>query len=194
MQQPSYGFSGQALRWGWGPPNAWQGWVVFVAFFVMLIGGAGRFSSRSTHRRLLGVVCPSRGSPSWPSVSSRASHRLGVGTSEAGAQPLHRADVLWSAAPACGRRSCRTSGPTEFCQHHRVVMPQNIQRKLPLPSGQVRSRPRSHSALVSLQLFDLPPKPLLPAVATPAALPSLVGEAELTRYGFNTPQEFSLLL
>ena len=40
MQQPSYGFPAKRSGWGWGPPNAWQGWVVFVAFFVMLIGGA----------------------------------------------------------------------------------------------------------------------------------------------------------
>lgn len=30
---PGYG-------WGWGLPLTWQGWVVFVGFFVLLIGGA----------------------------------------------------------------------------------------------------------------------------------------------------------
>jgi hypothetical protein len=26
--------------WGWGLPLVWQGWVVVVAFFVLLIGGS----------------------------------------------------------------------------------------------------------------------------------------------------------
>lgn len=26
--------------WGWGLPLTWQGWVVFVGFFVLLVAGA----------------------------------------------------------------------------------------------------------------------------------------------------------
>ena len=29
--------------WGWGPPRSWQGWVVLVGFFVLLLVGAFLF-------------------------------------------------------------------------------------------------------------------------------------------------------
>jgi hypothetical protein len=32
-RQPGYG-------WGWGAPIRWQGWVVWLAFVVLLLGGA----------------------------------------------------------------------------------------------------------------------------------------------------------
>ena len=40
MQQPSYWFPAKHYGWGWGPPNTWQGWVVFAAFFALLVAGA----------------------------------------------------------------------------------------------------------------------------------------------------------
>jgi uncharacterized membrane protein YhaH (DUF805 family) len=33
-------FPAKKCGWGWGPPRAWQGWVV-IAAFVILIGAAG---------------------------------------------------------------------------------------------------------------------------------------------------------
>lgn len=35
-----YWFAAKTYGWGWGLPLTWQGWVVFIAFFVLLIGGA----------------------------------------------------------------------------------------------------------------------------------------------------------
>jgi hypothetical protein len=29
--------------WGWGPPITWQGWVVLVVFFLLLLAGAFLF-------------------------------------------------------------------------------------------------------------------------------------------------------
>lgn len=35
-----YWFYAKTYGWGWGLPATWQGWVVLVAFFVLLIAGA----------------------------------------------------------------------------------------------------------------------------------------------------------
>jgi hypothetical protein len=41
MSDEHYWFPVRPARngWGWGLPIAWQGWVVFAAFFVLLVGG-----------------------------------------------------------------------------------------------------------------------------------------------------------
>lgn len=36
----NYWFPAKSYGWGWGLPITWQGWVVFIAFFVLLIGGS----------------------------------------------------------------------------------------------------------------------------------------------------------
>lgn len=36
MKPSSYWFPAKRYGWGWGPPTAWQGWVVFAAFFALL--------------------------------------------------------------------------------------------------------------------------------------------------------------
>jgi hypothetical protein len=33
-------FPAKRFGWGWGLPIAWQGWLVFVAFIALVIGGA----------------------------------------------------------------------------------------------------------------------------------------------------------
>jgi hypothetical protein len=33
-------FPAKRYGWGWGPPNCWQGWVVFAAWLLLLAGGA----------------------------------------------------------------------------------------------------------------------------------------------------------
>ena len=33
-------FPAKTHGWGWGPPCAWQGWVVVVVYFLMLITSA----------------------------------------------------------------------------------------------------------------------------------------------------------
>jgi hypothetical protein len=46
MAQPSYWFPAKRYGWGWGPPTLWQGWLVFIAFFVLLAVAAYVFLSR----------------------------------------------------------------------------------------------------------------------------------------------------
>jgi len=38
-------FPAKRYGWGWGPPIAWQGWAVLVAFFLLLLAGAFVFLS-----------------------------------------------------------------------------------------------------------------------------------------------------
>jgi hypothetical protein len=37
-----YWFPAKRYGWGWGLPTAWQGWVFFVLWFVVMIAGAVR--------------------------------------------------------------------------------------------------------------------------------------------------------
>jgi hypothetical protein len=34
-----YWFPAKLYGWGWGFPITWQGWLVFAAFFVLLLAG-----------------------------------------------------------------------------------------------------------------------------------------------------------
>ena len=36
-QTPRYWFPAKRYGWGWGPPSTWQGWVVLISWFVILI-------------------------------------------------------------------------------------------------------------------------------------------------------------
>lgn len=36
---PKLWFPAKRYGWGWGFPTAWQGWVVFATFFVLLVLG-----------------------------------------------------------------------------------------------------------------------------------------------------------
>jgi hypothetical protein len=38
--EPKYWFPAKRYGWGWGLPVAWQGWVVLVGFFCLLLFGA----------------------------------------------------------------------------------------------------------------------------------------------------------
>jgi len=33
---PRYWFPAKRYGWGWGIPNCWQGWVVFIGYFVLM--------------------------------------------------------------------------------------------------------------------------------------------------------------
>ena len=35
-----YWFPRKTFGWGWGLPSCWQGWVVMLAYIVLLIGGS----------------------------------------------------------------------------------------------------------------------------------------------------------
>lgn len=39
----AYWFPAKRYGWGWGLPIAWQGWVVFAAFFALVIAGVFLF-------------------------------------------------------------------------------------------------------------------------------------------------------
>ena len=36
----TYWFPAKRYGWGWGPPNAWQGWVVLAIFAILVLVGA----------------------------------------------------------------------------------------------------------------------------------------------------------
>ena len=49
MNQPNekkYWFPAKRYGWGWGPPCAWEGWVVLAAWAGLVIGGAFLFAKR----------------------------------------------------------------------------------------------------------------------------------------------------
>lgn len=64
---PEYG-------WGWGLPVAWQGWVVYGLFFVLLVGGLVLLAKQPIASVLWGVgdaaaliaVCYWKGEPPGP--------------------------------------------------------------------------------------------------------------------------------
>ena len=39
-ETPRYWFPAKRYGWGWGPPTRWQGWVVMLAFFVLIFAAA----------------------------------------------------------------------------------------------------------------------------------------------------------
>ena len=38
--EPRYWFPAKRYGWGWGPPAVWQGWVVLIGFFALVLAGA----------------------------------------------------------------------------------------------------------------------------------------------------------
>ncbi len=42
-EEKKYWFRAKRYGWGWGPPSSWQGWVVLVVYFGLLVLGALRF-------------------------------------------------------------------------------------------------------------------------------------------------------
>jgi hypothetical protein len=51
--ESKYWFPAKRYGWGWGPPRAWQGWLVLVAFFTLLAVGAIVFLPRQETGRFL---------------------------------------------------------------------------------------------------------------------------------------------
>jgi hypothetical protein len=43
VQRKQFWFPAKRYGWGWGPPSTWQGWVVLISFFVLLLAGAFLF-------------------------------------------------------------------------------------------------------------------------------------------------------
>lgn len=42
-------FPAKRHGWGWGPPVAWQGWVVLIAYLVLMILGAESWRGHMLH-------------------------------------------------------------------------------------------------------------------------------------------------
>ena len=39
QERSPYWFPAKRYGWGWGPPQTWQGWVVFIVWFAAIFGG-----------------------------------------------------------------------------------------------------------------------------------------------------------
>ena len=46
-EERRYWFPAKRYGWGWGPPVAWQGWVVMIGWFALLLGGVLRIGLRA---------------------------------------------------------------------------------------------------------------------------------------------------
>ncbi len=55
-QEPEYWFPAKRYGWGWGPPATWQGWAVFVAFFILVIAGVFAFPPHSSPAMFVGCI------------------------------------------------------------------------------------------------------------------------------------------
>ncbi|MFP3891888.1 hypothetical protein [uncultured Ralstonia sp.] len=53
-EPPAYWFRAKRYGWGWGLPVRWQGWLVFVGYFILLI--AGVIILRPAHAPILFVA------------------------------------------------------------------------------------------------------------------------------------------
>ena len=70
---PTYWFPRKRYGWGWGPPTTWQGWVVIVAYLVLLMAAIvfvppGRhmgafFMTLAVLTVALLVICKAKGEP-----------------------------------------------------------------------------------------------------------------------------------
>lgn len=68
-----YWFPAKRYGWGWGPPRAWQGWVVTILWFTVLLFGLWRIGLRRNPAAplafvvgmscLLMVICYWKGEP-----------------------------------------------------------------------------------------------------------------------------------
>ena len=69
--------------WGWGLPTTWEGWVVFVAFIVLLVLAAVAFPPRTKRPAFLACVFVLGGLLLRDLLhSSRANRHIGVGAPE----------------------------------------------------------------------------------------------------------------
>jgi hypothetical protein len=51
-----YWFPAKRYGWGWGLPTAWQGWLVFVGYILLLVVGAFLFPPREALHAYLAYV------------------------------------------------------------------------------------------------------------------------------------------
>jgi hypothetical protein len=46
-EKEKFWFPAKRYGFGWGPPKCWQGWLVFLAYFGLIGGGAWFFLERN---------------------------------------------------------------------------------------------------------------------------------------------------
>jgi len=73
MSADRYWFPAKRYGWGWGPPTTWQGWVVTLAWFAILLVGVRLIDPRHHIVAFLAftlvmiivllVVCYAKGEP-----------------------------------------------------------------------------------------------------------------------------------
>jgi peptidoglycan/LPS O-acetylase OafA/YrhL len=73
MMNKRYWFPAKRYGWGWGPPVTWQGWVVTLLWFAVVIGAIPLFDTRRHPLPYLGfvlvmivvllVICYAKGEP-----------------------------------------------------------------------------------------------------------------------------------
>jgi hypothetical protein len=72
-QDERYWFRAKRYGWGWGPPVTWQGWIVMIVWFIVIVGAIPLIDPR-LHPIGLGVfvtamiivllaICLSKGEP-----------------------------------------------------------------------------------------------------------------------------------
>jgi hypothetical protein len=51
-----YWFPAKRYGWGWGPPVAWQGWVVIAGFFAFAIAGIFLVPPQQSAPKFIGYI------------------------------------------------------------------------------------------------------------------------------------------
>ncbi|MEO8465344.1 MAG: hypothetical protein ABI640_08375 [Gammaproteobacteria bacterium] len=54
---PTFWFPVKKYGWGWGLPVRWQGWVVFVAYLVLILFGMYHFLPERNALALFAYIC-----------------------------------------------------------------------------------------------------------------------------------------
>ncbi len=57
MSDKTYWFPVKRYGWGWGPPVCWQGWVVFLAYLALIVGGLRYFAAERPTASVALVYC-----------------------------------------------------------------------------------------------------------------------------------------
>jgi len=56
-EQSAFWFPVKQYGWGWGVPARWQGWVVLLTYFALVLGGIVYLAPKRGPLTLLGFIC-----------------------------------------------------------------------------------------------------------------------------------------
>jgi drug/metabolite transporter (DMT)-like permease len=54
--KPMFWFPVKRYGWGWGLPVCWQGWLVFVSYMILIVGGVVYFLLQRNPLALFGYI------------------------------------------------------------------------------------------------------------------------------------------